>query len=65
MRPSYPRRLKFWPVGDNQQHAKGPYSVHRATDRFQARGVDPMCILEHHQHWIAARQRLKLRSQRF
>ena len=26
--------------------------VHGSTERFQARWVDPMRILENHQHWI-------------
>ena len=39
--------------------------VHRPTEHFQARGVDPMRILEDHQHRILPRQRLDLRSERF
>ena len=39
--------------------------VHRPTERFQARGVDPMHILENHQHRIGARQRLDLQIERF
>ena len=31
------------------------YSVHGATEHFQACGVGPMCILENHQHRILAR----------
>ena len=55
MRPSNPRRLKLWPVRNDQQNAKGSYPVHGATERFKARGVDPMRILEDHQHWTLAR----------
>ena len=47
------------------RHPKSPHPVYRPTERFQACGVDPMCILEDHQHWISARQRLQLRSKRF
>ena len=65
MRTSNPRRLKFRPVRDDQQNAKGCYPVHSSTERFKARGVDPMCILKDHQHWTLARQDLHLRRERF
>ena len=38
MRPSNPRRLKFGPVGNDQQHAKGSYPVH-GLDRDASRLV--------------------------
>ena len=65
MRPSNPRRLELRPERDDQQHAKGSHPVHRPTERFKARGVDPMRILENHQHRIGCRQRLQLRGKRF
>ena len=65
MRPSDPRRLELRSERHDQQHAKGCDPVHGPTERFQARGVDPMRILENHQHRIGARQRLHLCSERF
>ena len=49
---SNPRRLELRSVGDNQQHPKCSQPVHCATERFQARWVDPMHVLENHQHRI-------------
>ena len=40
----------------DEQHRKGFNSVHRPTERFQARGVGPMRILEDHQHRLLACQ---------
>ena len=65
VRPSDPRRLELRSVRDDQQHAKSSYPVHRPTERFKARRVDPMRILEDHQHRIGSRQRLQLRGERF
>ena len=65
VRSSNPRRLELRPEGDDQQHAKGWYPVHDPTKRFEARGVDPMRILEDHQHRIVTRQGLDLRNERF
>ena len=31
------------------------YSIHDATEQFEARGIDPLRVLENHQHWIFAR----------
>src|SRR5262249_51638640 len=60
MRLSNPWRLKFWSECDDQQHAKGFYSFYGSAKRLQARGVDPMNILEDHQHWISLCQGLDL-----
>jgi hypothetical protein len=65
VRSSNPRRLKFWPVRDDQQHAKGFDPIHCATECLKARGIGPMRILENHQHRIGLRQLLHLRSKRF
>jgi hypothetical protein len=65
MRLFYPRRIELGAEGYDEQHRKNFNSVNRATKQFKARGVDPMDILEDHQHCIAARQRLQLRSKRF
>src|ERR1700740_454824 len=31
MRPANPRRLKFWPICNDQQHAEGPDPIHGST----------------------------------
>ena len=49
VRPSDPGRIEFRPERHDKQHAKGRDPVHRPTERFQARGVAPMRILEDHQ----------------
>jgi len=38
VRPTNPRRLKFWPVGNEQQHPKGSNPVHCSAKSLQARG---------------------------
>ena len=38
--------------------------IHRAPNRFQARWVNPMHVLENHQHRLGLRQRLQLRGKR-
>jgi hypothetical protein len=48
---SDPERLEFRTVSHDQQHTNGSYPVHRSTERFEARGVGPVRILEDHQHW--------------
>ena len=48
-----PWRLKFGPIRNDQQHAKGSYPVHRSTEHFKARGIGPVRILEDHQHGIS------------
>jgi hypothetical protein len=51
VRPADPGRIEFRPKRHAQQHAHGPNLVHRPTERFQTRRVDPVRILEDHQHW--------------
>ena len=51
IRLSDPGRLELRTVSHDQQHTKGSYPVHRSTERFKARGVGPVRILEDHQHW--------------
>ena len=62
VRSSYPWWLELRPMRNDQQHAKGSNPVHCSAKGFQARRVDPMRILEDHQHGVGARQRLHLRS---
>ena len=64
VRPSDPGRFELRPERHDQQHAKARDPVHRPTERFQARGVGPMRVLEDHQHRTLARQRLHLRNER-
>jgi hypothetical protein len=65
MRPPDPRRLEFRPERHDQQHAKARDPVHEPAERFQARGVGPMRVLEDHQHRTLACQRFDLAIERF
>ena len=49
VRPSDPGRLELWTERHNQQHRKGANPIDDPTERFQARGVGPVRILEDHQ----------------
>jgi hypothetical protein len=62
--PTNPRRLEFRSIGDNQQHPACSQPINRAPNRFQARWVNPMHVLENHQHRLGLRQRLQLRGKR-
>jgi hypothetical protein len=55
---------RFDPTYD-EQHAKGRDPVHRPTEHFQARWIDPVRILDDHQHRILACPSRDLRHQRF
>ena len=63
--PSNPRRIELGTVRHNQQHRKGSNPINGSTERFQACRVDPMRVLEDHQHRILTRQCLHLRGERF
>src|SRR4029077_4306880 len=63
--PSDPRRLEFWPVRNDQQHAKRSCPVYRATERLHACGIGPMRIFQNHQYGFLPRQRLHLGGERF
>ena len=65
MRLSHPRCVELGAESYDQQHVKGCDPVHRPAEHFQARRIDPMRILEDHQHRIVACQSRKLRHQRF
>ena len=60
VRSSDPSRIEFRPERHDQQYAKCRDAAHRLTEYFQARGVGPMRILQDHQHWVLACQRLQL-----
>jgi hypothetical protein len=53
--PSDPGWLELWSERHDQHHAEAWYSVHDATEQFEARRVGPMCVLENHLHRILAR----------
>ena len=50
MRTPGPRRDEFRPEGDEQQESQGLDFVHEQADRFQARRIGPMSVLENHPH---------------
>ena len=54
VRPSDPRRLELGPERDDQQYAEGLVFGLRFDRTLEARRIDPMCILENHQHRILA-----------
>ena len=55
MRLSHPRRVELGTECDDQQYRKGFNPVHDPAERFQARRIDPMRILENHQHRLAGK----------
>ena len=64
MRLSRPRRIELGTESYDQERRKGLNSIHGPTERFQARGVGPMCVLKDHQHWLLTCQTGKLCRQR-
>ena len=54
MRLSDPRRVELGAESYDEQRRKAFNSVHRPTEHFQTRRIDPMRIFEDHQHRIAA-----------
>ena len=65
MRLANPRRIELGAKSYDEQRRKGLNSIHGPTERFQARGVGPMRVLEDHQHWLLACQSDKLCGQGF
>ena len=65
MRPSNPRRLELGPESYDQQHGKVSIRSTARPNSFQARRIDPMRVLEDHQHRTFACKRLDLRRERF
>ena len=55
MGPSEPRRLEFRTIRHDQQHVECWYTVHDATEQFEARRIGPMGIFEDHQYRVLAR----------
>ena len=54
VRLSDPRRVELRPERHDQQRPKGPNPIHHPAERFKARRVDPLRVLEDHQHRIGA-----------
>jgi hypothetical protein len=50
MRSPYPGRIKVRPECHYQQHRKAADALDDPTERFQARWIGPMGVLEDHQH---------------
>src|SRR5580704_8124763 len=65
MRLPYPRRYELRAKSYDKQYLEGRYPIYRPTEHFQAGRINPMRILENHQHWIVVRQPDDLRDQRF
>jgi hypothetical protein len=64
MGPTNPRGLELRSISDNQQHPECSQPIYRAPNPFEARWVNPMRVLENHQHRLGLRQRLQLRGKR-
>ena len=56
-------RLVVRPAGQQHQHARIRDPVERQAEQLQGGGVDPVRVLENHQHRPAAREPKKLPDQ--
>ncbi len=65
MRLSHPRRVELGAERHDEQRRKRFNPVHGPAEHLQARRVDPVHILEDHQHRLPACQPRELRHQRF
>ena len=65
MRLAQPRRVELGAERHDQQNRKSSDPVHRPTEHFQARRIDPMRVLQDHQHRLLASQSRELPRQRF
>ena len=52
MRPTNPRRIELRTVSDYEQRRNRLNSIDGATEHFQSCGIDPMGVLDDHQHWL-------------
>ena len=59
---SDPWRVELGSVRYDQQYPERLYPVHGPPKHFKAGRVDPMHVLENHQHRVGTRQRFELRS---
>jgi hypothetical protein len=64
MRVAAPGWLKFRAEGDDEQHRQLPHPVDGQIQQFARGRVDPMSVLEHHQHRPLPCQRCELPKQR-
>ena len=62
MRLSGPRRNKLRPEGNNHEDRQAPHQLNCESQQLDRGGIDPVRILEHHQHWFARRQAGQLRQ---
>ena len=53
-----PRRLELWPEGHDQQHRQAADTLDGQVEQFARSRVNPMRVLEKHQHRLLARQTL-------
>ena len=58
VRPSGPWRHEFRPRRHDQQHGQRCDPINHPTERLKAGRIDPMCILEDHEHRTGAGQRV-------
>jgi hypothetical protein len=59
-----PRRLKFWPIRDDQQHRQSYDPLENTTNQLQACWISPERVFEDHQDWLRERKRLDLSDKR-
>src|SRR5215469_7079371 len=65
MRLAAPAMLKLRAGGDDEQDWQPPNSIDRYVEKLARGRVDPMRVLEHHQHGSFARPGCELTQQRF
>src|SRR6202030_1459981 len=64
LRQPAPRRLEFRAEGQDQQHRQARRPLDRQIEQFARAGIDPVQVLDHHQHWLLAGEGLELMEQR-
>ena len=65
MRLAAPGVLELRPKGDNQQDRQPGCPIDRQVEQFARGRIDPMCVLENHQHRAGTRQGFELMQQCF
>ena len=65
VRATTPRRLEYRAKGDRQQHRQMPHPVDGQIQQFARGRVDPLGVLEHHQHRLVPRLGFELIEQCF
>ena len=64
VRVAVPGRPELGPVGHDQQHRQALDPLHREVEQLERGRIDPMRVLEHHQHRASRRQPLELGEER-